>query len=644
MKGIVLFGATLLWLGCSEIPSDQDNREARQKYPSGVSKAEYKIRYADGAEFQGHRIDPPFWWVGMPSNTLEIMIYDQDIQGAAVQINYPGVTITNVYEVENPNYLFVEVAISHTANASTFDIQLIKEEDVRIYPYELKSRTNHPEAFKGLTGADVMYLIMPDRFANGDPNNDSIEGMLQTGIDRSKMYFRHGGDLQGIIDRLDYLVDLGITAIWLNPVQENNQPYESYHGYAITDHYKIDRRFGNNELFKILVEQCHEKGIKVIMDIIHNHVGDQHFFIKDLPDFDWIHQPDSFIKTTYRDQVLMDPYASEYDRTQMSDGWFDNHMPDLNQRHPRLAKYLTQNNIWWVEYTGINGYRIDTYAYPDQDFMATWGRDLLYHYPDITLFAETWVHGSPNQAWFTMNNNMRKEHNTHMPAVTDFQLYYAICEALNTPQGWMEGVSRLYSTLAHDFLYEDPYRNVTFLDNHDIDRFLSKIGEHPEKFKTGLNWLFTLRGIPMIYYGTEIGMKNHAHPDGLVREDFQGGWPEDSLNKFMPSGRDETEQMTFEYLQKLTRLRKTHRSLHSGKLTQFIPEQGIFTFFRHSDIDTIMVIANTNDHIDTLETKRFKEFLTDKKQLKDIMTGENLVTASPIILQPYESRILLTLN
>jgi glycosidase len=611
-----------------------------QRYPEGVSKAAYQVRVPDGTNFQGARIEPPNWWVGMVDNQVEILLYDQNIRDGEVSLQYAGVSIKEVTRLENPNFLFVLISISGDCKPGSFDIKVKLDDAVRTYPYTLLERSRmHPMAFEGLHQQDVLYLLMPDRFANGDPDNDSVEGMMQNGIDRSKMYFRHGGDLQGIIDHLDYLLDLGITAIWINPVQENDQPYESYHGYAITDHYRIDRRFGTNELYRDLVKTCHEKGIKVVMDIIHNHVGDQHYFIRDLPATDWIHQHDTFWKTTYKDQVLMDPYAAEYDYQQMADGWFDNHMPDLNQKHPQVARYLIQNNLWWVEYAGINGYRIDTYAYPDQSFMADWGKSMQSHYPKLTLFAETWVHGSPNQSWFTSDNNARKGFDSYMPSVTDFQLYYAINESLTTPQGWTEGISRLYTTLSHDYLYKDPNLNVTFLDNHDLDRFYSKIGEHPEKFMTGMNWLLTMRGIPMLYYGTEILMKNFSHPDGLVREDFPGGWSEDPVSKFKSEGRSTEEQKVFSHLQQLIQLRKQHAALSSGKLTHYIPQGGTYAYFRYDQKDTFMIVANTHETAARLSTKRMGQFLSEGKQLVDAINGQLEASIQSIPLKPFESKI-----
>jgi glycosidase len=598
------------------------NDDPEQRLPVGMEKPAHRIIAPTGVDFQGDRVEPPHWWVGMADPVVELLIYRKGVRDAAVEIDYPGVTIREIHRLENPNYLFVELEIAKRAKAGTLSIELKRNGSTETIPYELKARDPQRLSYQGLGPEDVIYLLMPDRFANGDPENDSVEGMTQTGINRDKMFFRHGGDLQGVLDHLDYFEELGVNALWLNPVLENDQPYESYHGYAITDHYRIDRRFGTNELYKELVDACHDRGIKVIMDIIHNHVGDQHWFIRDLPAKDWIHQFDEFTRTTYRAPTLMDPYAAESDKQQMADGWFDHHMPDLNQEHPRLARYLTQNNIWWVEYSGHDAYRVDTYAYPDQRFMSDWGKALQEAYPELSIFGETWVHGPAVQAQFTQANDLRAGYNSHLPAVTDFQLHYAIQEALTQEQGWTSGAARLYYTLAQDFLYEDPYRNVTFLDNHDLSRFYSVVGEDLQKFTSGLAWLFTVRGIPMIYYGTEIGMKNFTDPDGKVREDFPGGWEEDPVSKFTDAGRTELEKTIFNYTAKLIEYRRNTTALQNGKLTQFVPENGLYVFFRHDDTSTVMVVMNTHQETQTLRLDRFIERTKGFKMATDVMSNK----------------------
>ncbi len=592
--------------------------DPQQKLPDGVKHSEYKIRNADGKDFQGFRMEPPNWWIGMDDPVVEVLIYDKDIKGSKLEMNYAGVNLVAVHEVENPNYLFAELRIGAAAKPGSIPIKLIKAGKSKTYNYPLLERDENAGKMHGLTTQDIIYLIMPDRFANGDSKNDSFDDMKQSGVDRRKMYFRHGGDLQGIIDKLDYLDTLGITALWLNPVQENNQPYESYHGYAITDLYNIDKRLGSNELYKELVRRCHEKGIKVVMDIIHNHVGDEHWFIKDLPDRNWIHQHDTFIRTSYRDQVYMDPYVATADLTRMNKGWFDLHMPDLNQQHPRLARYLIQNNIWWIAYADLDAYRIDTYAYPDRKFMANWAKAIGEAFPKVSLFAETWVHGSPNQAFFTQQNNMRGKQNNYMPAVTDFQMYYAITEALNQEQGWTSGAAKMYHTMSHDFLYEDPYRNVVFLDNHDVSRVFSVLGENKDKLRSALSWMLTTRGIPQLYYGTEILLKNHADPDGKVRQDFPGGWPADGIDKFQSTGRTVEEEEIFRFTQALIKMRKTHPALGNGKLMHYIPENGVYIYLRYDESERIVIMMNTHGKEQSVNTSRFSEWINDKTEWQSL--------------------------
>jgi len=497
----------------------------------------------------------------------------------------------------------------------------------------LKERTSDPSLVQGLSPQDVIYLIMPDRFSNGDIENDSVEGMTQTGIDREKILSRHGGDLQGIINKLDYLKELGVTALWLNPVQENDEPYESYHGYAITDHYTIDPRLGDNALYKQLVQEAHKRGIKVIMDVIQNHVGHNHFFVKDLPEQDWLNEWDAFTKTTYRAPALLDPYAADGDKKKMSDGWFDNHMPDLNQRNPHLATYLSQNTIWWVEETGLDGFRVDTYAYPDIEFSKRWMKDLLGEYENLGVFGETWVHGIPIQNFFMEE--------TGLPAVTDFQLYYAIQDALNNEQGWTDGVAKIYYTLAQDREYENPWRNIIFLDNHDLARYRNVVGSDLSKWKQGLAWLLTTRGIPMITYGTEhfMGGEGGGFGEG-GRKDFPGGWSEDEVNKFDPSNLKGEQLETYLYLQKLLNFRKNSEALTTGTLKQFVPEDGVYTYFRTSESQTIMVIMNASENAKTLNTDRFEEVIGSTTTAKEVITGKKLESLFDVELGPRQTLIL----
>lgn len=635
MKWIIIALVLLLSMNNQLLAQEIEGDGRLQKLPDGVKKAEHRLYLPGPREVASPRIHPPFWWIGMEEPTVELMIHDTDIADfTEVRLVQPGVKVQAVTRLESPNYLFLTLHIGDNARAGEFELVLRNTTGAqRSYRYRLQERAEGQ--IDPLTPADFIYLLMPDRFANGDPSNDVVEGMHQTGIDRQKLYFRHGGDLQGVIDHLDYLQDLGVTALWINPVQENDQPYESYHGYAVTDHYRIDPRLGDNALYRELSEECQRRGIKLVMDIIHNHAGDQHFFIQDIPSEDWIHQFEKFTKTTYRAPVLMDPYASTYDRERMSDGWFDAHMPDLNQAQPQLARYLIQNNIWWIEYAGLDAYRIDTYAYPNLDFMKQWARAIRQEYPEFFLFAETWVHGPGVQAFFGENRMESPGQGTLMSGVTDFQLYYAINEALNQDQGWTSGAARVYFTLAQDYLYQQPEGNVVFLDNHDLSRFYSVVEEDFRKFKLGTAFLLTTRGVPMMYYGTEILMKNKAEPDGLVREDFPGGWAQDTVNKFVAEGRTGKEQEAFDWVRNLARFRKSSPALTAGQLVQFVPEEGVYVYARIHPEQKILVVLNTQDQQRVLDLSRFQEVLKGYTGYQDVVEGGEQPLPAKLIVPGY---------
>ena len=623
-------------------PDSIYNDDPLQKIPIGVKPPSHRFIDARGGQVDQARVHPPNWWIGMAEPILEILIYDQNIRDYTVSIDYPGVVVKEVIRLQNPNYLFVQVLVRAEAEAGRFDIRLQNEGQEKTYSYSLLEKKRDSERIQGVDASDLIYLIMPDRFANGDVSNDSQDDMKQEGINREKVFFRHGGDLIGIMEHLEYLQQLGVTALWLNPVLENDQYYESYHGYAITEHYTIDARLGSNLQYKYLADICQARGIKLIKDIVHNHVGDQHWFIRDLPDETWIHQFKDYTKTTYRAPTLMDPYAAESDKKVFSDGWFDHHMPDLNQQHPQLANYLIQNNIWWIEFAGLDGFRVDTYAYSDEQFMANWANRIKTEYPEFSIFGETWVHGAAIQAQFTQNNDLREGYNSHLPGVTDFQLHYAILEALQQQQGWTSGLARIYYTLAKDFLYENPYRNVLFLDNHDLARIYTVLGEDMSKFKSGMALLMTLRGIPMLYYGTELlitGEGGGAFGEA-GRRDFPGGWASDVSNKFYAKDRSTLEQEAFSYIRKLGNYRRNTPALHSGKMTQFIPEDGIYVFFRYDAEKTIMVISNSNNEARSLNTSRYKERLLGFKSARDILTEKTWAIPGDIPIERNATLIL----
>ncbi|MEJ5996045.1 glycoside hydrolase family 13 protein [Pedobacter sp. Du54] len=570
------------------------------------------------------RIEPMFWFTGMKQPKLQLLVHGEKIASTVVRLVYPGVKLVKVNKVENPNYLFLDLEISAGTKAGKFPIEFIKDGKKLTYTYELKQKDKNPNLHQGVTNKDLIYLIMPDRFSNGDNSNDVIEGMQETALNRDSMYYRHGGDIKGIINHLDYLKELGITTLWLNPVLENDQPKTSYHGYANTENYKIDRRFGTNEDYKRLVNESHKRGMKVIKDLVHNHVGTEHFTIKDMPMKNWVHQWPAYTKTTYREQVHMDPYVAKADKELMVNGWFDKHMPDMNEENPYVKNYITQSHIWWVEYANLDGFRIDTYSYNDQKYMAEWANAITAEYPKLTFFGETWVYGVANQAYFTEGNKINQGFDTKLQGVTDFQALWGINEALNGKFGWMDGVVKLYNTFANDFMYKDPTRNVVFLDNHDLSRFYSVVGEDFNKYKSGLAWLLTTRGIPQLYYGTEILMKNFASPDGLVREDFPGGWEKDKKNKFTADGRTAKENEAFNYLKTLANYRKNNPVLQTGKMMQFVPEDGIYVYFRYNSTKTIMIIMNSNTTEKVISTNRYHERILLAKSGLDIVSNQLL--------------------
>lgn len=669
MKYLIL---PFLLLTTFTLAAQEDHESgAMQRLPEGVELSGYEVRKPTGLQNVTSRVEPPNWWVGMQDSKLELLVYELGIAAATnVKINYPGVTVEYVERETNPNYLFIGLEIAEQTTAGELEVIISGENDrvLKKFRYSLDSHptrkniasssdaatpgvegfkdlksekeTNQPE--KAISSKDLIYLIMPDRFANGDRKNDSVEGTRQTGVDRSKFLFRHGGDLLGIMERLDYLQDLGVTALWLNPVLENDQPYDSYHGYAITDHTLIDRRFGTNEQYRKLVELAHERGIKVIMDVIFNHVGDQHWQIRDLPSADWIHQWPEFTKTTYRATTLLDPHVSDRDRKLMTDGWFDNHMPDLNQQNQHLARYLIQNSIWWTAFSGQDGFRIDTYAYPDPDFMAEWNRRMLEEFPYLGIFGETWVHGPAIQAWFTGSETLHPEFNTNLPGVTDFQLYYAINEALDKDPGWTDGVMRLYYTLAQDYLYEDPNRNVTFLDNHDLARIFTVVGQDMTKFKSALALLLSTRGIPMIYYGTELGFTGSGGAFGEGgRVDFPGGWRKDKVNLFDPKDRSAQQQEIFDYTKRLANYRKKSAALTTGKLTQFVPRDGVYVYFREAGDEKVMVVFNGNPSERTVKFDDYSEMLDGRKLGNDLTNNQRIELSEALKLEGKETRIIV---
>jgi glycosidase len=575
---------------------------------------------------------PANWWVGMKNPNVQVMLHSPGIATRIPMIKMSaagipiaeGVTLKKINRVENPNYVFLDLVISPSAKPGMRKFGFPGGNGPLSIPFELKARRpGKGTAYaQGVRSQDFVYLLMPDRFSNGDPSNDRLPGYKDQSLNRDSMYDRHGGDMQGVIDHLGYLKDMGVTTVWMTPVLENDMPNRTEHGYAITDHYAVDRRHGGNETYKKLSDAIHRNGMKLIQDAVYNHCGLHHFFVQDPPMKDWLHQWPKFTQTSYKDQPLFDPHGSSADQKITSDGWFTRQMPDLNQGNPFVANFLIQNAIWSVEEFGVDGWRIDTYIYNDLPFMNRCNAALLAEYPKITMFGETWVHGVASQAYFA-RNNFQVPFKSNLIGVTDFQTnMYGINPALTQNFGWTEGVNRLYQTLSNDFVYQDPMNNVNFLDNHDMSRFLSQVNDDVDKLKVGIGWLLTTRGIPQLYYGTEVLLKGVSNPDGLVRGDFPGGWKDDKQDKFTEAGRTEKENEVFNWTRTIARYRKTSAALQTGKFTQYVPDNWVYTYFRSDKASTVMVVMNTSPDSRAVSPSRFEESTKGFSTARNISTGE----------------------
>lgn len=579
------------------------------------------------ASAQSIEIYPPNWWVGMKHNKVQVLIHssDSNFSNQKLSVSYPGVSISKINKLDNGRFICADITIAPTAKPgnAVFTFTGNGKTNRANWAVKPRSKENGKTRIQGVTSKDFIYFLMPDRFANGDASNDSIPGLREKFYGRHLPKGRHGGDIQGVEQHLDYIKDLGATTIWMTPVLLNDMASESFHGYAFTDHYKIDPRFGGEKAYHRLIEATHAKGMKVIQDAVYNHVGINHIFVRDKPVKDWLNNWDSFTNTSYKDQAVFDPHASVRDRKLMQDGWFTGQMPDLNERNPYVANFLIQHALWTVEEFGIDGWRIDTYPYNDLEFMNRCNGALLKEYPQISIFAETWVQGIPNQSFFVANKYQDIGYKSNLPGVTDFQLLWGMMSALNDKYGWETGLTKLYTTLAQDFVYQDPYKNCIFLDNHDLDRIFAQVGKDIDKLKQGLTWILTLRGVPQLYYGTELLMDKFKDPsDAEVRKDFPGGWQGDSTNSFVSAGRSKSQNEIFNYIRTLANYRRNSSALQTGKLTQFVPYDGQYVYFRHNDSSTVMVACSSQDTLSQLSLHRFKERTTGFSRMKNVLTGE----------------------
>ena len=562
----------------------------------------------------------------MKWNKVQVLVYGayDGFNKETVHINYPGVKLLKTIALENGKYMALDIEVATNTKPGDVVIEFLqngKGHTVK-WPLEKRRTGNGITYAQGVNSTDLVYLLMPDRFSNGDESNDHIAGMLDQSLNRNKIYDRHGGDLQGVINHLDYLQKMGITTLWMTPVLENDQPNRTEHGYAFTDHYAIERRLGGAEKYLALSDALHKRGMKLIQDAVYNHVGSKHITFLDQPMKDWYHQWPKFTGTSYKDQPLFDPYAAKSDAKKTVDGWFTSEMPDLNQSNPYVANYLIQHAIWSVEKFGVDGWRIDTYIYNDLPFMNRCNKALTDEYPKMTMFGETWVHGTAAQAYF-VENKIDVPFKSNLQGATDFQaLMYGIQPALKQDFGWTEGVNKLYTTLSNDFLYKDANRNCVFLDNHDLTRILSDVGGDIEKVKTGIAWLLTTRGIPQLYYGTEVLMKGEKNPDdGNVRLDFPGGWKGDTKNAFTGDGLTEEEKDMQQYVTILANFRKKSSAITKGAFMQYVPDDGLYIYFRYDAKQTIMCVMNTSNKNKEVDFSNFTERTSGYKAGKNIVTG-----------------------
>ena len=613
------------------------------------------------------RIEPTDWYVGLKDASLQLMVYGKDIKTADVTTDYPGVKIDSLVRLDSPNYLLVYMNIKD-AQPGTMTLLFQQGKQKKKVNYTLKAREKKGEERYGFSNADVLYMLMPDRFASGRTDNDQIKGLRPYKNDRTQPSLRHGGDLEGIRQHLDYFKELGVTALWFTPVLENDSPdhgtQSTYHGYATTNYYRVDPRFGSNEEYRQLCDEAHAKGIKIVMDMIFNHSGYEHPWTLDMPSKDWLNTPewlspenqakavemktmdgaakvnDKYLQTSYKLTPVVDPYASKIDLHETVDGWFVPTMPDLNQRNPHVIKYLIQNSIWWIETVGIDGIRMDTYPYADRDAMAQWMKIIGEEYPNFNTVGETWVtEPAYTAAW--QKDSKLSEKNSYLPTVMDFAFYDRINQAKNEEtDAWWNGFNRIYNNFVYDYLYPNPSNVMAFLENHDTDRFLGE-GKDTVALKQALALLLTVNRTPQLYYGTEVLMNGTKHiTDGNVRKDFPGGFPGDTKNCFTREGRTQAENAMFDWLSRLLHWRQGNDVVIKGKQTQFIPFNGIYVIARQYQGKTVLTILNGNRKQADMQLDRYAEVIGNTTAAKDVITGRTVKLDRKLSLKSRQTLIL----
>ncbi len=595
------------------------------------------------------RVEPPFWWAGMKNQQLQLMLYGDALASYTAKIDYPGVTLINQQKLENKNYLILNLKLATHVRSGQVKIEFFHKNALAFsHRYPLKQRKEQSSERQGFNASDVIYLITPDRFANGDESNDSFND-YKDGLDRKRYDGRHGGDIKGVVNALDYIEAMGFTQIWLNPVLENAMPTVSYHGYSTTDYYQVDPRFGSNALYRELSKKARERGIGLIKDIILNHIGSEHWWMKDLPAKNWINHSDQFIETNHKRSAINDPHSTDDDRALFADGWFVKTMPDLNQRHPVLANYLIQNSIWWVEYADLSGIRLDTYSYSDKTFLTHYSKRLMAEYPRLNIVGEEWSTNPITVSYWQTGTYRKDGYVSHLPSLFDFPLQSALRDALLEEETWGTGLHKLYTTVATDYIYGNADNLVVMADNHDMDRVFTQLKHNPSLMKMAMVYLLTTRGIPQVFYGTEILMKNPGTGEhGVIRSDFPGGWKGDRQNAFTGKGLPKAQKEFQYWFKLLLNWRKNNDVIAKGKLIHYAPQKGIYVYFRILNDRKVMVVMNKNKQAIDLNLTRFKSVLGDKKVIErlsfvDVLYGKTWTSKSELMIEP-ESAVIFEVN
>lgn len=572
------------------------------------------------------RVEPLSWWVGM-NTPLQLMVYGEDIASYEVTLSgdKQGLKIEGTHQADSPNYLFIDLKVSPTAETGTHYLVFSREgEEPFKLPYEIEARKEGSRERESFTTADMIYLLMPDRFANGSVENDSTEDTQEKAA-RDEFFGRHGGDLQGMIDHLDYIASVGATAIWSTPLLVDDEPAQSYHGYACGDYYHIDPRYGSNELYRTYVEECHKRGLKVIMDIVTNHCGISHWWMKDLPFKDWVHVFPEFTRTTNIFSTNMDPNASKFDRTVHESGWFDFSMPDMNLDNPYLLQYFKQWAVWWIEWSGLDGFRVDTYPYNEKEPMSEWCKAVMTEYPNFNIVGECWTPSIPQLAYWQGGNANKDGFDSHLPSIMDFPLHDAIRAALPTDSlRWGEGMIRVYDVLSHDFVYHDLSKMMIFTGNHDTERIGDMVRKNPARAKIAMAMLATMRGIPQLFYGEELMLTSAdmRFGHGGLRVDMPGGWPGDKENCFTEEGRQGLHKEMFDFTQRLFQWRKTKPVIHHGKTMHFADRGNTYAYFRYDDTDAVFVYINNSRGKKQIPWSHYAEIAEGLKEGRNVLTGE----------------------